>query len=186
MEHFLITYGLWAVFFGSMFEGDIIVPTAGAFAAFGYLDPLATGLVAILGIFAGDCFWYWIGRIFGERLEGTRFYKKAKPRAERFADRFGAKQIILARFIWGVRMASMMLWGFKKLNFAKFAAVDLLGCALFGGTLTVLGYVFSRSIRSLITNFQWLEVLLGAAFIAVVIAFFLIRRRRKRMRAARA
>jgi membrane-associated protein len=179
MESFLINYGLVAVFFASMFEGDITVPTAGALAAFGYLNPYAAGAVCIAGIFAGDCFWYWAGRLFGDRLEGTKFYKRAKPRAERFADKFGLKQIVLARFVWGVRIASMALWGFKRLNFATFAAIDLAASALFGAVLTALGYFFSYSLRCLVTDFKWIEFALGLAFIAAVVIFFVIRRRKK-------
>lgn len=179
MEGFLIKYGLIAVFLGSMIESDVTAPTAGALAAFGYLDPFAAGLVCILGIFAGDCTWYWLGRLFGDRLEGTRFYKKAKPKAEKFAEKFGIKQIILARFIWGARIASMALWGFKRLNFATFAAVDLLGCILFGGALTAIGYFFSHGLRRLISDFQWIEVGLGVLFIGVVVVIFFVRRKRK-------
>lgn len=180
MEGFLIKYGLWAIFFGSVFEGDIVVPTAGAMAAFGYFHPVTAGLVCIAGIFAGDCFWYWAGRLFGDRLEGTKFYKRAKPKAEKFADKFGLKQIVLARFVWGVRIASMALWGFKKLNFATFAAIDLAASALFGAALTALGYFFSYSLRRLVTDFKWIEFALGLAFIAAVIVFFVVRRRKKK------
>jgi membrane protein DedA with SNARE-associated domain len=179
MEGFLIKYGLWAIFLASMFEGDIVVPTAGAMAAFGYFHPVTAGLVCIAGIFAGDCFWYWAGRLFGERLEGTKFYKRAKPKAEKFAEKFGLKQIVLARFVWGVRIASMALWGFKRLNFATFAAIDLAASALFGAALTALGYFFSYSLRRLVTDFKWIEFVLGLAFIAAVVIFFVVRRRKK-------
>lgn len=181
MEGFLIRYGLIAVFFGSMIESDVTAPTAGALAAFGYLDPFTAGLVCILGIFAGDCGWYWLGRLFGDRLEGTRFYKKAKPKAEKFADKFGIKQIVLARFIWGVRIASMAFWGFKRLNFLTFAAVDLLGCILFGAALTAIGYFFSHGLRRLVTDFQWIELALGLAFIGAVVVFFFLRRKRSKV-----
>ena len=179
MEGFLIKYGLAAIFFGSMFEGDIIEPTAGAMAAFGYFHPVTAGAVCIAGIFAGDCFWYWAGRLFGDRLEGTRFYQRNKPRAERFAGKFGLKQIVLARFIWGLRIASMALWGFKRLNFATFAAIDLAASALFGAALTALGYFFSYSLRRLVTDFKWIEFALGLGFIAAVVIFFVIRRWKK-------
>lgn len=179
MEQFLIRYGLIAVFFGSMLESDITVPTAGALSAFGYWPPLVTATVCILGVFAGDCMWYWLGRLFGPRLEGTGFYKKAMPKAEKFAEKFGLKQIIFARFIWGVRIATMVFWGVKRLNFFKFAAVDLAGCIIFGAALTTLGYVFSHSLRSLLDDFRYIELGLAAAFILAFIIFLIYRRHRR-------
>lgn len=179
MEQFLIRYGLIAVFFGSMIESDITVPTAGALSAFGYFSPITAAAVCIFGVFTGDCMWYWLGRLFGPRLEHTNLYRKAMPKAEKFADKFGLKQIILARFIWGVRIATMVFWGLKRLNFLKFAAIDLAGCILFGSALIALGYFFSYSLRRLLEDFRYIELGLAAAFILAFIIFLIYRRHRR-------
>jgi membrane protein DedA with SNARE-associated domain len=176
MQGFLIKYGLIAVFLGAMFEGDIVVPTAGALASFGYHSPVVITLVCISGMFAGDCMWYWLGRIFGKRLSGTKLYKKAMPKAEKLADKMGVWQIAAARFIWGARVATMIFWGFKRLNFAVFAAIDLLAVTVFTTALVTLGYYFSRGLRRLVGDVEQFQYIALGAIAVIMVVFILARR----------
>ena len=179
MQGFLIRYGLAAMFIGAMFEGDLVVPTAGALSSFGYHSPVAVTLVCISGMFAGDCLWYWLGRLFGKRLSGTRLYKKAMPKAEKLAMRMGVWQIAAARFVWGARIATMIFWGFKRLNFAVFAAIDLLAVTVFTTALVALGYYFSRGLRRLIGDVEQFQFIALGAIVLIMAVFVVIRRLRQ-------
>ena len=176
MQAFFIKYGLIAVFVGAMFEGDLVIPTAGAMASFGYYSVFTVGIVCIVGMFAGDCFWYWLGRLFGERLSGTRLYKRAMPKAEKFASKMGVWQIAAARFIWGIRMATMVFWGFKRLNFWVFAGIDLLACAVFGTILTALGYYFSRGLKHIVGEVEQFQFIAFGAVLVIAILLIVGRR----------
>lgn len=170
MQGFFIKYGIFAVFLGAMFEGDLVIPTAGAMASFGYFDPLVVGIVCITGMFAGDCVWYWAGRKFGERLSGTKFYKRAMPKAEKFAEKMGVWQIAAARLIWGTRIATMVFWGFKRLNFWVFAGIDLAACTVFASALVALGYFFSRGLKRLVGDVEQFQFIALGAIVVIIAA----------------
>ncbi len=158
MEQFLIRYGLFAVLFGSMVEGDAMPVMSGVVAHLGYFrlwEALAAG---IGGMFLGDCVWYWLGRGFGPKIEKTKFYRKHLPKAEKFVNKIGIWQILAARIVYGTRNVTMLFWGIKKLSFVKFAAIDLLGCLVWGTILASLGYSLSFSAEKLIGDIKELEI----------------------------
>lgn len=177
MEGFLIKYGLIAVFVGAMFEGDLVIPTAGALASFGWFAPVTVTLVCIAGMFLADCLWYWLGRLFGERLSGTRVYKRMVPKAEKFAGRIGVWQIAVARFVWGIRIVTMMFWGFKRLNFLVFAGIDLLACTVFASALVALGFFFSRALKQVVGDVESFQLIVLGGLVAMGVVLILIRRR---------
>lgn len=175
MEQFLIQYGLWAVFFGSMVEADAMPVMSGAVAHLGYFGFAGALAASVAGMFAGDCLWYWLGRGFGHRIEKIGFYQKHLPKAERFIGKFGVWQILAARVIYGTRNATMVFWGIKKLNFAKFAAIDFLGCLVWGTLLASLGYFLSLSVKSIVGDIKQFEIGLLVVVVLTVSLIFLIK-----------
>ena len=119
MENFHIKYGLYAVFFGSMVEEDVMPVMSGAVAHLGYFGFAVALTASIGGMFAGDCVWYWLGRKFGSRFEKSAFYRKHLPKTEKFIGKIGVWQILTARIIYGTRNATMQFWGIRKLAFEK-------------------------------------------------------------------
>lgn len=174
MEQFLIRYGLYAVFFGSMVEADAMPVLSGAVAHLGYFTFAGALAASVGGMFVGDCLWYWLGRGFGPRIEKTKFYRKHLPKAERFIGKIGVWQVLTARVIYGTRNATMLFWGVKKLNFAKFAAIDFIGCLAWGTLLTSLGYFLSFSANVIIGDVKRIEIgflviiILAVALIALI------------------
>lgn len=172
MENFLIKYGLWAVFFGSAIEADAMPILSGATSHFGYFGfPLAL-LASICGMFAGDCVWYWIGRIFGNRIKNTEFYKRRFPQVEKFIDRISVFQIVLCRVFYGTRNATMLFWGIKQYSFLRFAFFDILGCIVWGILLVSLGYFLSSSVQLIIGDVKEIEIFLliiGAIAVILII-----------------
>lgn len=154
----LIRYGIFAVFFGSMVEGDAMPVMSGVVAHLGYFSFWEALTASIGGMFLGDCLWYWLGRGFGRKIEKTNFYQKHLPKAEKFIGTIGVWQILAARVIYGTRNATMLFWGIKKLNFAKFAAIDILGCLIWGTILASLGYFLSFSAERIIGDVKQLEL----------------------------
>lgn len=171
MERFLIQYGLWAVFFGSMVEADVMPVMSGAVAHLGYFGFAAALTASIGGMFAGDCIWYWLGRKFGSRIEKSAFYRKHLPKTEKFIGKIGVWQILAARIIYGTRNATMLFWGIRKLAFAKFAAINLVGCLIWGTILTSLGYFLSFGTATIIGDVKRVEI---GLLIAVAIALFIV------------
>ncbi|MFE3191184.1 DedA family protein [Nocardia sp. NPDC059240] len=128
--------------------GDSLLFTGGLMAAWEnppagmniwWLVP-ATAFVAWLGDQSG----YWIGRTIGPALfkkEDSRFFKQRYiTETHAFFEKHGPKTIVLARFVPIVRTFMPVLAGVSKMDYRKFALVDIIGAVLWGGGVTVLGY----------------------------------------------
>src|SRR5215211_9199228 len=86
------TFGLPAIFFLTMAEGDITLLLAGvlahgqAFGDYSFLQVLATGTLAGM---ASDSIAYALGRAGRTGIKKYRFYCAARPRLERLTQKFG-------------------------------------------------------------------------------------------------
>ena len=99
-------YGLYAVFFLVMIEGDITLLLAGVLAHSAFFGDYSFGRVLLWGTLGGvasDNIAYVTGRGFGKSVRGMRFYRAAKPRIERLTDRFGPLSSFLSKYIYGLR-----------------------------------------------------------------------------------
>jgi membrane-associated protein len=97
-------------------------------------------LVAVLG----DQCAYFIGRRIGPALfdkEDSRFFKKRYvTESHAFFEKYGAKTIILARFVPIVRTFTPVLAGVSYMRYPVFLAFDIVGGILWGAGMTLLGY----------------------------------------------
>ncbi len=94
-------------------------------------------------------------------------------------------EIVLARFVYGTRFASMFFWGIRGLAWVRFAALDLVGGLLGALILVTLGFALSQSATAVLGEVERVEKrLLGGAVVAaaVVLGFNALGRR---LRAAR-
>src|SRR5215471_5963417 len=85
-------YGLYAVFFLVMIEGDITLLLAGVLAHNAFFGDYSFARVLLwgtLGAVASDNVAYATGRGFGKTARHLAFYRAAKPRIERLTERFG-------------------------------------------------------------------------------------------------
>ncbi len=126
--------------------GDSLLFTAGLFAHNGYLD-LATllGLLFVAAVL-GDNINYWLGRKIGLRFLHLKFRGKQLVKEEyinqthEFFEKYGTKAIIMARFVPIVRTFAPFVAGIAKMEYKKFASFDILGGAIWIGSLTLAGY----------------------------------------------
>jgi membrane-associated protein len=161
--------------------GDSLLFAAGAFARAGSLD--LTVLLVLLSVAAilGDAANYSIGRYLGPRaLSGkSRFLKKEYlDRTHRFYERYGAKTIVLARFVPIVRTFAPFLAGVGAMNYWHFARYNVLGALLWIGACVLGGYFFG-GIPFVRKHFEL--VALGIVFVSILpmlVEFGLSRRRR--------
>jgi membrane protein DedA with SNARE-associated domain len=178
----IVRFGLLAVFLVATAEGDVILVLAGVAAHLGLLDLwLAVGAGAA-GCLTGDLAWFSIGHWRSEAIRTSRFYRSVGPTIERIVHRLGPWQILTARFVYGTRVATMVFWGAHRLAPGRFAAIDLLGCALWATALGLAGYGASSGAAAILGDVKRAEIWLLGAVIAsgavLVAARRLLARRR--------
>lgn len=105
--------------------------------------PLVAGVTVIAAII-GDQFGYWFGRRFGptifDRPKSRFFNPQHVVRAHQFFDRYGAKTIVLARFVPIVRTFAPIVAGIGTMKYRTFVTYNIVGGLLWGVGVTTLGY----------------------------------------------
>src|SRR5437773_7030466 len=110
IEHYMLVYGYWAVFFGVMLEnagvpvpGETILLIAGYFASTGEFNIALVMVIAACGAVIGDNIGFAIGHHYGRGFllrVGKYIFLTPKRLAhmENYFHRYGAKTILVARF----------------------------------------------------------------------------------------
>lgn len=174
IEDLIREYGLWAVFFGVMLEGDLTLLFAGVLAHYGLFTFPEALLTGTIGGFVGDCISYLIGYTGKKRIKDSNFYQSAQPRLERLCARFGIYSIFLVKYIYGLRTASAVFWGFAHMRFRRFGPLTLASCSVWALVLVGAGTFFSGAIGVIIGEVQRIGyLLLLAAAIASFVALML-------------
>ncbi|MFL5754342.1 MAG: VTT domain-containing protein [Bacteroidia bacterium] len=130
--------------------GDSLLFTAGLFARSGYLNMAYLLSLLFIAAVLGDNCNYWIGRkiglkVFGLKIKGRPLVKKEHlDKTHEFYEKYGTKAIIMARFVPFVRTFAPFAAGIGEMNYRKFFSFDVLGGALWIGSLTVAGYLLGE------------------------------------------
>jgi membrane protein DedA with SNARE-associated domain len=172
VNELLSTFGLWAIFFLTMAEGDITLLLAGVLAhgqAFGeYSFPLVLAVGTLAGV-ASDNVAYALGRAGRSSVKKYRFYRAARPRLERLTDKFGVLSIFISKFTYGLRWGSCAFYGVAKMKYPRFLVLSFASCFVWVLALSGTGFVFHSAIYNLIGDIHDLSYLLLAAVVAVIV-----------------
>ncbi|MCX5713435.1 MAG: VTT domain-containing protein [Candidatus Omnitrophica bacterium] len=127
--------------------GDSLLFMTGAIAALGSLNIFA--LFALLGMAAviGDSVNYAVGKYLGLKMfkKESRFLKAEYiERTHRFYEKYGAKTIVLARFVPIVRTFAPFVAGMGSMNYAKFLTYNVAGGVLWVGLFLFGGFLFGN------------------------------------------
>lgn len=149
--------GLLAGFF---LPGDSLLVTAGLVCALdGEMRIEFLLLILSFAAIIGDSTGYAIGRFFGPRLfnkEDSFFFRKSHvDKTHAFFEKYGAKTIILARFVPIIRTFAPTVAGVGHMNYAKFVTYNIVGGILWVFSMTLLGYFLARSIPDIEKKVHW-------------------------------
>jgi membrane-associated protein len=169
---------------GFFLPGDSLLFTTGLLVADGtYLhQPLwLMCLLVSLAAVAGDQCGYLFGRRFGPALfrrPDSRLFKQENlTKARAFFARYGARSIVLARFVPVVRTFTPIVAGASHMHYRTFLLFNLIGGTLWGCGVTVLGY-FLGQVTFVKSNIEL--ILIAIVIVSVVpIGIELLRSRRK-------
>jgi membrane-associated protein len=201
-QHLLETFGvigLFAIVFaetgllvGFFLPGDSLLVLAGLVCAVGAKSNLDIHLnlaVVLLGLFvaatAGAQTGYFIGAKAGPALfrrpDSRLFKREYVEKAQHYFDKYGAKTIVLARFIPIVRTFANPMAGVAKMPARSFTTFNVIGAALWTVGVTMLGFVLGKTIPSAEDHLVVIEIVIILLSL-VPIAIEIVRDRRAKAR----
>jgi|688.fasta_scaffold410039_2 membrane-associated protein len=135
--------------------GDSLLFTAGLFARTGHLNLSYILILLFIAAVVGDNVNYFIGKNIGLRMLGIKIRGKKVVKQEyldkthEFYEKHGTKTIIMARFVPIVRTFAPFVAGVAEMKYRRFLSYDILGGALWIGSLTMAGYFLG--------HFEWIK-----------------------------
>jgi len=144
----LVVFVETGLFVGFFLPGDSLLVTAGILAAAGHLElSLLLGLTSLAAIL-GDQVGYGIGRRAGEALyrrPDSRWFRRSHlERAHAFYEKYGAKTIVLARFVPIVRTFAPAVAGAAQMRYRRFVTYNVVGGLLWVFSMVLTGYTLGR------------------------------------------
>lgn len=130
--------------------GDSLLFTAGLFCKSGHLDMAFLLPLLFAAAVLGDNVNYWVGRSLGLSVFQWEF--RGKPlvkekylvRTEQFFIKYGSFAVVMGRFIPFVRTFTPFAAGVAKMDYRKFVMIDVLGGALWIGSMITAGYLLGE------------------------------------------
>jgi membrane-associated protein len=154
--------GIWAIVFaesglliGFFLPGDSLLFTAGFFASepssidealYLPLLPLVIGcfVFAVLGDQVGYLFGRRVGPSLFKRPNSRLFKQQNVEKAQAFFDKYGAKTIVLARFVPIVRTFTPIVAGVSNMKYRTFVIYNIIGGFLWAVGVTMLGFFLGQ------------------------------------------
>jgi len=194
LGYVLESYGVWCylLFFIIIFAetglvvtpflpGDSLLFALGTLAALDSINVVWLFVILSAAAILGDSANYAIGKYFGAMIlkrEGAWFLKKEHiDRTHRFYEKYGAKTIVLARFVPIVRTFAPFIAGVGKMTYMKFFSYNVIG-GLLWVTLFVFGGYFFGNIPVIKRNFSL--VIFAIIIISIMPAVIEVLKERRR------
>lgn len=138
------------LFFGFFLPGDSLLFAAGFLASQGTFGILPLIFLTAIAAVAGDSVGYWFGRKIGPRIftkkDSFWFHHDRVEDAHRFFEKYGAKSIILARFIPAVRTFTPIIAGVGGMQYGRFLSYNVIGGVLWGIGIPLAGYFLGSAV----------------------------------------
>jgi len=167
----------YAILFGIIFcetglvvtpilPGDSLLFAAGYVASLegSALNVWVLCLLLTVAAVLGDTVNYHIGKYLGPRVLSGKLSRWLNPKhlekTERFFEKYGAKTIILARFVPIVRTFAPFVAGVGSMNYSRFLVYNLAGGLFWVFSMTLAGYYFG--------NLPWVKNNFEIVVIAIV------------------
>ena len=171
--------------FAFFLPGDSLLFTVGLFVGRGSIDyPLwLVCLILTIAAFLGNVVGYEIGRKAGPPLfnrPDSRFFKQQYiDQTVGFFDKYGARAIVLARFVPIVRTFITVTAGVGRMHYRTYLIYTIVGGVLWGTGVTMLGYALG-GVEFVADHIEL--ILIGIVAVSVIPVGFELMRARSRRR----
>jgi membrane protein DedA with SNARE-associated domain len=190
--HLIATYGYWALFalvaaesLGVPLPGETALIIAGTYAGTTHhLSPWLIFAAAAAAAIIGDNIGFWIGDKGGYRLAlrygaKVRLDERKLKTARYLFDRHGTAVVFLGRFVSVLRAYAAFLAGTSQMRWRKFLAANAAGGIVWAGIYTLAAYLAGNALQRASGTIAL--SLGGAAVVAIIVAWLLIRRQASRL-----
>jgi membrane-associated protein len=182
---FLIIFCETGVVVLPFLPGDSLLFAIGAFAARGSFDFWAITICLLVAAILGDSVNYMLGRYVGPKIfykNDSKFFNKSHLiKAQSFYDKYGAKTIIIARFIPIVRTFAPFVAGIGEMTYKKFMTYNVVGAALWILLFIPLGYFFGN-LPFVQSNFKLVMIAIILVSVLPAVVEFIRERNKKALR----
>ena len=167
---------------GFFLPGDSLLFITGMLIAQGFIAFNIWGAVALLIAVAilGNVVGYWIGYKVGPAMfrkpDSKLFKREYVDKTHAFFERYGARAIVLARFVPIVRTFITAIAGVGQMNFGKFLTFSAIGAVFWAGFVTLAGY-FLGNVPFVQANIETILILVVVVSILPIVIEFIKHRR---------
>jgi membrane protein DedA with SNARE-associated domain len=175
MQEFLQEYGLLAIFLCAIVENDVTFILTGVVVHLSGIHPVPALVAGLSGALLHDSIWFWLGHYRADSVKAHRVYRRIGPAVERLAAKFGPWELLVCRFFYGTRTASIVFWGVQRLAVTSFLLIELIALTIWGAVLVTLGFLLSTGAAALIGRVRSMERWMLCALAIAIVGFFLAR-----------
>jgi len=180
IHHLIEQYGLIAVFLGCVAEGESAAILGGFFAHQHVFVLWQAFLAAAVGAFAGDTFFFTLGRSFADHPYVLRL--KARPgfnHAFRLVSSHPNIFVLSNRYIYGLRLVGGIAAGFASITVTRFVILNAISSLVWAALFCTIGYVFGlgaeRIVGQALHRHERLLVALAIGLVVAILAWVLAR-----------
>jgi membrane-associated protein len=167
---------------GVFLPGDSLLITAGLLAGMGSLNIWWLNALVIAAAILGDSTGYAIGVRLGPRIftrpKSMLFNPKHVQRTQRFYEKYGAKTIVIARFVPIIRTFAPVLAGVGSMRYRRFLTYNVVGGIGWVVSMTLAGYLLGQTVPNISKHIHELVIVIIVLSV-IPIAVEVYRERRK-------
>src|SRR3989344_2103805 len=166
-HHQVLTYAI--IFVGLIFEGEVIVISAGILAHLGALNPWFVLMFILLGAFTKTFAGYALGEFLYKKYRHNAFFRYMQKRVYSILPKFKTKpfwSIFISKFIISANNIVIIFSGYEKISYKKFLKAEISATLIWAPLLLSIGYFFSFTALN-VSRDIW-------KFLAVVLLLFII------------
>jgi membrane-associated protein len=180
-----IIFAECGILLGFFLPGDSLLFITGLCIASGLisLNIWVASILLVIAAIAGNLTGYWIGYKAGPALfkkpDSKLFRKEYVDKTHAFFEKYGARAIILARFVPIVRTFITAVAGIGRMNFREYFIYSTIGAVLWAGLVTVAGY-FLGDIDIVKNNIEKVLILIVLISVIPIVIEFIRHKRQHR------
>lgn len=135
LSSFLENYGLWAVFIGTLFTGEVAILLSISFALSGFFSFTEVIVVTTLATFCADFFWFLVGGFFAKyflripMLQRLLIFSDSKDRES--VIRTAPYVLLISRFAYGLRLVLTLWLAIIGVTIRRFTIMNTLGTFIY-------------------------------------------------------